>query len=333
MAPVPEYTSQRQMRPDLPAIQEAHGRIRHLIHRTPVITSQTLDCLSGSRLFLKAENFQRGGAFKYRGATNAVRLLSEEEARRGVATHSSGNHAQALALAAGARNIPAYIVMPKNSPSAKRAAVEGYGGQITFCEPTLQAREETLENVREKTGATFIHPYDDGRIIAGQGTAALELLEEIPDLHAILAPVGGGGLLSGTAVAARGIRRDIRVLGSEPEIAGDAHHSLKEGKRLPPYPPRTVADGLRTALSDLTFSIIREEVEEIILVSETEILDAMRLLWERVKIVVEPSGAVPLAAVLNKKVNLSGLKVGLILSGGNVDLPWTDLSNFWRKEF
>jgi len=318
------------MRPDLEAIRAAHDRIRPFIHRTPVFTSRTLNRLSGAEIFLKAENLQRGGAFKFRGATNAVSSLSGEEARRGVATHSSGNHAQALALAARGRNLPAFIVMPANSPAAKRAAVEGYGGKITFCEPTLEAREKTLEEVRSRTGAAFIHPYDDGRVVAGQGTAALELLEDVPDLDVIIAPVGGGGLLSGTAIAARGTRRSLRVLGAEPELADDAHRSLKEGKRLPPNPPLTVADGLRTALSDLTFSIIREEVDGIILVSEKEILDAMRLLWERVKIVVEPSGSVPLAAALKGEANLSGLKVGLILSGGNVDLPWEDLCKFWR---
>lgn len=318
---------------DLPSfqdIQAAHARIRPLVHRTPVITCQTLDRMAGARLFFKAENFQKAGAFKYRGATNAVSLLSAEEAARGVATHSSGNHAQALALAARTRGIPAHIVMPSNSPQAKLAAVEGYGGKITFCEPTLAAREETLRRVMAETGASLVHPYDDPRVIAGQGTAALELLEEAPDLEALLAPVGGGGLLSGTALAARGVRKSIRILGAEPELADDAFRSLKEGRRLPPRPPVTVADGLRTALGEIPFAILRRELEGIILVSEAEILEAMRLLWERAKIIVEPSGAVPLAAALSQKAGLSGLKVGLILSGGNVDLCRNPMCNFWR---
>jgi threonine dehydratase len=307
--------------PRLADIEAARGRIEPYINRTPVLTSRTFDAWSGARLFLKAECFQRAGAFKYRGATNAVRLLGEEEARRGVATHSSGNHAAALALAARTRGIPAEIVMPSNSPAVKRAAVEGYGGRITFCAPALEAREKTLEEVIARTGAGAVHPYDDGRVIAGQGTAALELLEEVPDLDAVIAPVGGGGLLSGTAVAARGVRPGIRVLGSEPELADDAYRSLREGKRLPPCPPRTVADGLRTSLGELPFAILREEGVEIVLVSEEEILRATRALWERAKVVVEPSGAVPLAAILSKRVDLAGLKVGVILSGGNVDFP------------
>ncbi len=318
---MPGPSSDPRERPDLAALEAARGRIRTLVHRTPVLTSRTLDLLSGARLFLKAECFQRTGSFKYRGATNAVRLLGEEEARRGVATHSSGNHAAALTLAARERGIPAHVVMPANSTAAKRTAVEGYGGRVTSCEPTLAAREKALEEVIARTGAVPIHPYDDGRVIAGQGTAALELLEEVPDLDVLLAPVGGGGLLAGTAIAAHGIRPSIRVIGAEPELADDAHRSLREGKRLPPCPPRTVADGLRTALGELPFAILREEVEEIALVGEEEILRAMRLLWERVKVVVEPSGSVPLAAVLSRRLPLVGLEVGVILSGGNVGFP------------
>jgi threonine dehydratase len=301
-------------------ILAARERIRSFAHRTPVITCATLDRLAGAQLFFKCDNFQKGGAFKYRGATNAVRLLRGDEARRGVATHSSGNHAQALALAARARGIPAFIVMPSNAPAAKRAAVDEYGGKITFCEPTLEARERTLEEVRERTGAISIHPYDDARVIAGQGTAALELIEEVPGLDAIVAPVGGGGLLSGTAIAARGAGSGVRVFGAEPELADDAFRSLREGRRLPPCPPRTVADGLRTALGELTFAILRGHGIEIALASDEEILAAMRLLWQRAKLVVEPSGAVPLAVLLRKRPDLAGRRVGIILSGGNVDI-------------
>ena len=231
-------------RPAFAHIEAARDRIRPFVHRTPVLTCRTLDRLSGVRLFLKAENFQRVGAFKFRGATNAVRGLSEEEARRGVATHSSGNHAQALALAAQERGIQAHIVMPSNAPAAKRAAVEGYGGRITPCEADLASREAALARVIAATGAVPIHPFDDGRVIAGQGTAALELLEDVPDLDAVIAPVGGGGLLSGTAIACHGVRRSVRVFGAEPELADDAFRSLREGRRLGPRPPLTVADGL-----------------------------------------------------------------------------------------
>jgi threonine dehydratase len=316
--------------PTFAEVEAARERLRPFVHRTPVLTCQTLDRLSGAKLFFKAENFQKTGAFKYRGATNAVRCLSEAEAARGVATHSSGNHAQALALAARTRGIPAAIVMPANAPAAKRAAVEAYGGRIVFCEPTLAAREEALGRVLESTGAILVHPYNDARVIAGQGTAALELLEDVPDLEAIIAPVGGGGLLSGTAVAAQGARPAIRVLGAEPELADDACRSLAEGRRLPPRPPLTVADGLRTALGDITFAIIRRRVERILLASDAEILAAMRLLWERAKVIVEPSGAVPLAALLSKRHDLSAKRVGVILSGGNVDLCRNELCSFWR---
>ena len=316
--------------PGFTDIQAARDRIRQQVHQTPVLTSNTLNQMTDAEVFLKAENFQKGGAFKIRGATNAISLLSDKEAPKGVATHSSGNHAQALALAARERGIPAFIVMPSNAPTAKRSAVEAYGGQITFCEPTLEARENTLDQVVKRTGATFIHPYDDPGIIAGQGTAALELLEEVADLDIILAPVGGGGLLSGTILAAKGIRASVRVMGVEPELADDAYRSLKEGKRLPPNPPKTIADGLRTALGALNFSIIRDGVEEIILVSDQQILEAMRMLWERVKIVVEPSGAVPLAAAMHEQKRFAGLKIGLILSGGNVDLCRNELCNYWK---
>jgi len=306
--------------PTLADVKEAALRIGPHAHRTPVLTCASLDGRVGARVFLKCENFQRVGAFKFRGACNAVLSLLEEEAARGVATHSSGNHAQALALAARLRGIPAYVVMPENAPAVKKAAVLGYGGRVTLCEPTLAAREATLRRVVEETGAAVVHPYDDPRVVAGQGTAALELLQEVPDLDAVLAPVGGGGLLSGTAIAVRETSPRTRVLAGEPEGADDACRSLAAGRILPSTNPRTVADGLLTSLGELTFPIIRERVERIVPVSEDAILAAMRFTWERAKIVIEPSAAVPLAVLWERKGDLSGLRVGVILSGGNVDL-------------
>ncbi len=306
-------------------IRLAAERIRPYVHRTPVMTCSTLDRQVGAQVFLKCENLQRVGAFKFRGACNAVFSLAEDETRHGVVTHSSGNHAQALALAARLRGIPAYIVMPRTAPAVKKAAVAGYGGQITFCEPTLEARETTQAQVVARTGATPIHPYNDPRIIAGQGTAALELLEEVPDLDVILAPVGGGGLLSGTAVAAQGLKPGIRVIAGEPEGADDACRSLAAGRILPSVDPRTIADGLLTSLGELTFAIIREQVERIVPVSEAGIVAAMRFLWERAKLLVEPSAAVPVGVLWERRAGLEGLRVGVVLSGGNVDLdrlPW-----------
>jgi threonine dehydratase len=306
-------------------IYTAAARIRSYIHRTPVLTNQSLNDVVGAQVFLKCENLQKVGAFKFRGACNAVFSLSDEEARCGVATHSSGNHAQALALAARVRGIQAHIVMPENAPSVKKAAVAAYGGQITFCEPTLEAREAALARVVEKTGASIVHPYNDVRVIAGQGTAALELLEDVPDLAVILAPVGGGGLLSGTAIAATETRPGIRVIAGEPAMADDAYRSMQEGKIVPSVKPRTIADGLLTSLGTLTFPIIQQRVEQIVPVSEQAIIEAMRFIWERAKIVIEPSAAVPVAVLWEKKIDLTGLKVGVILSGGNVDLeklPW-----------
>jgi threonine dehydratase len=265
------------------------------------------------------------GAFKFRGACNAVYSLTAEEAARGVCTHSSGNHAQALALAAGMRGIPAYIVMPDNAPAVKKNAVAGYGGVITFCEPTLEARESTMEKIRSETGATVVHPYNDRRVISGQGTAALELLEDVPDLDVIIAPVGGGGLLSGTAIAATELKRGIRVIAGEPEMADDAFRSLQAGRIIPSVHPRTIADGLLTSLGTLTFPIIQQRVEQIVTVSETGIIETMKYIWERAKIIIEPSSAVAVGVLWEKKIDLSGLKVGVILSGGNVDLeklPW-----------
>lgn len=306
-------------------ITEASERIRPWINRTPVLTCGTLDRISGAALFFKCENFQKAGAFKARGAMNAVLSLSEEEAKNGVATHSSGNHAAALSLAAAKRGIPAYVVMPANAPPVKIAAVRGYGGRITFCEPTLDAREKGLASVIRETGASSIHPFDDRRVIAGQGTAAMELIEDRGDLDIVIAPVGGGGLLSGTSISVKALCRRCAVYGGEPHKADDAERSFRSGKLVPSVNPDTIADGLRTSLSFLTLSIIRTNVEDIVTVGEEEIIAAMRLVWERMKIVIEPSSAVAVAAVLSGRMDIKEKKVGIIISGGNVDLsalPW-----------
>ena len=310
--------------PDLEAIRTAQRRIAPHIHRTPVLTSSSLDALAGARLFFKCENLQKTGSFKIRGASNAIFSLSDAEAARGVVTHSSGNHAAAVAFAAKRRGIPAWIVMPSNAPLVKRRAVEGYGGQITFCEPTLAAREVAAEEIIRRTGAMMIHPYDDDRIIAGQATAAFELLEEVPDLDFVIAPVSGGGLLSGTALAARALRPAIRVIGCEPKNADDAFRSLRAGRLLPADHADTIADGLRASLSERTFAILKRHVEQIALVSEEEIIAATRAVWEFMKLVIEPSSAVAVAPLLNGILrypgSAPGQKVGIILSGGNVDL-------------
>jgi threonine dehydratase len=313
------------MAPTLEDIRMAAERIRPFAHRTPVLTCASLDRAVGAQVFLKCENLQRVGAFKFRGACNAVFSLTEQEAERGVVCHSSGNHAQALALAARLRGVPAHIVMPSNAPGVKKAAVAGYGGQITFCEPTLEAREAAQAAVVARTGATIVHPYNDLRVIAGQGTAALELLTDHPDLDVVLAPVGGGGLLSGTAIAAQGLAPAIRVIAAEPEAADDACRSMAAGRIIPSLDPKTIADGLLTSLGELTFPIIRERVERIVPVSEAGIVAAMKFVWERAKLVIEPSAAVPVALLWERKFDLTGLRVGVILSGGNVDLeklPW-----------
>jgi threonine dehydratase len=310
---------------DLAAIRAAHDRIRPHIHRTPVLSSAWLDAQCGGSLAFKCENFQKVGAFKARGATNAVFSLSDAEAARGVATHSSGNHAAALSRAARLRGIPAFIVMPSNSARPKIAAVEGYGGQITFCEPNERAREETCARVVATTGATLIHPYKDERIMAGQGTATVELLEDRPDLDLLLCPVGGGGLLAGTVVAAKNLRPAIRVIATEPAGAADAAQSFRAGRVIPFTPVATIADGLRTTVGEPNFAIIRRHVDDVVTVSEEGIVAAMRRIWEVLKIVVEPSAAVPFAAVLEGRVPVAQKRVGLILSGGNVDLdalPW-----------
>jgi threonine dehydratase len=313
------------MTPTLSDIRQAAERIKPYAHRTPVLTNQSLNEKVGAQVYLKCENLQKVGAFKFRGACNAVYSLTDDEAARGVCTHSSGNHAQALALAAKMRGIPAYIVMPNNAPSVKKNAVAGYGGLITFCEPTLEARESTLERIRLETGATVVHPYNDKRVIAGQGTAALELLEDVPDLDVIIAPVGGGGLLSGTSIAATELKKGIRVIAGEPEMADDAFRSMQAGKIIPSVNPKTIADGLLTSLGSLTFPIVQQRVEQIVTVSEVGIIETMKYIWERAKIIIEPSSAVAVGVLWEKKIDLSGLKVGVILSGGNVDLeklPW-----------
>ncbi len=311
--------------PTIKEIREAAERIKPFSHRTAVLSCETLNKLTGSELFFKCENFQKAGAFKIRGATNAIFSLSDEEAERGIATHSSGNHAAAVALAAQWRGVKAYVVMPENAPDVKRAAVAGYGAQIIPCKPTLQAREEGLAEVVEGTGATFIHAYNNHRVIAGQGTCALELCEEIEGLDVVMAPVGGGGLISGTAIAVSAVLDGGKVIGAEPEMADDAYQSLRAGKIIPIKNPDTIADGLRTMLGELTFPIIRKYVEKIVTVSEDAIIEAMRLIWERMKIIVEPSAAVPLGALLSKRKEIAGKRIGIILSGGNVDLtmlPW-----------
>ena len=311
--------------PSLADFRQAHERIEPFIHRTPVLTSVTINRMTGGEIFFKCENLQKAGAFKIRGASNAVLSLSDDEAKRGVATHSSGNHAAALALAAQWRGIPAYVVMPETAPHVKKLAVAGYGAEIIFCKPTLEARERALAEVVARTGAAFVHPYNDLRVIAGQGTAAIELCEQVQNLDLVVAPVGGGGLLSGTAVAVSVICPRTEVIAAEPEGADDAYRSLKSGRIVPSVHPNTIADGLLTSLGDLTFPIIQRRVRDIVLVSEEAIVEAMRCLWERMKILVEPSGAVPLGAILSRRLDVKGRRVGIIVSGGNVDLdrlPW-----------
>ncbi len=311
--------------PSLTDIYAAAERIKPYIHRTPVFTCESIDQMVHAKLFFKCENFQKAGAFKFRGASNAVFSLSENDAKKGVATHSSGNHAAALALAARKRGIKALIVMPKNAPEVKKAAVTGYGAEITFCEPTLDAREFTLAEIIKKTGATMVHPSNDYQMIAGHGSAALELLQEIPNLDVVMAPVGGGGLLSGIAIATRGVSASTKVIAAEPEGADDAYQSIQSGKIIRHPNPKSIADGLLTALGDITFPAIQAHVHQIVTVSEKAIIDAMRHVWERMKIIVEPSAVVTVGALLEKKIDLSGKRIGIILSGGNVSLdklPW-----------
>jgi len=311
--------------PDLAAIRAAHARIASHVHRTPVMTSRSLDDAAGARLHFKCENLQKVGAFKARGASNAVFSLAESDARRGVVTHSSGNHGAALAYAAARRGIPAWVVMPDNAPKVKQANVASFGATIRFCAPNVAAREATCEAVQAETGATLVHPFDNADVIAGQATAAVELLEEVPGLDIVIAPCGGGGLLSGTAIAAKAINGAIRVFGAEPVNAGDAAAGFRSGHIEPLPATTTIADGLRTSLAPRTFAAIRAHVDAFGTCSEQAIVEAMRLTWQRMKIVIEPSSAVPFACLLERTLDASGARVGVILSGGNVDLdrlPW-----------
>src|SRR5881227_1873763 len=310
---------------DLDRIRAAHERIRPYVKRTPVLTSSRLDDASGASLFFKCENLQRIGAFKARGATNAVFALDDATAKRGVATHSSGNHGTALARAAKLRKIPAHIVMPSNSAKVKVRAVESYGGHIVFSEPTQSAREAACADVIAKTGATLIHSFENEDVMAGQGTAAMELLEEVPDLDLVMCPIGGGGLLAGTAVAAKSMRPSIKVIAAEPANADDATQSFRAGRVIHTEKKFTIADGLRTNVGEPNFAIIRRYVDDIVTVSEDAIIFAMRMIWETMKIIVEPSAAVPYAAIQEGKIDVGGQRVGIILTGGNVDLetlPW-----------
>jgi len=311
--------------PDKKIIIEAAKRIKNFVHRTPVLSSENINSLFNTKIFFKCENFQKAGVFKSRGAVNAIFSLSEDELKNGVATHSSGNHAQALARAALLRNTNAYIVMPENSSKVKIAAVKNYGGEITFCESNLDSREKTLEKIIEKTQAVEIHPYNNCKIIAGQATATKELIEDVELLDIIMAPVGGGGLLSGTALATYYFSPGTKVIAAEPKQADDAYRSFYQKKFIPSINPNTIADGLLTSLGSLTFPIICEYVNEIMTVSEESIIQAMKLIWERMKIIIEPSSAVPLAAILENRKYFENKRIGIIFSGGNIDLnkiPW-----------
>ena len=303
-------------------IRAAAGRIKGVGHRTPILTSQTLDEMAGRKLFFKCENLQKVGAFKLRGGWNAVSMLSDEEAANGVCTHSSGNHAQAVAFSAMKRGIASYIVMPNNVPDVKLDAVKGYGANITLCEPTLVARKKTLDEIAKKTGAQVVHPFNNPNVIAGQGTAALEMIEDLGTLDAIIAPIGGGGLMSGTCIATRNLLPEAKLFGAEPAGADDAYHSLKQGKIIPQTNPDTICDGLLTSLGEYTWNILKDHLEAIYTVTDDEVINAMRLVWERMKIIIEPSSATAVAVVLKSEFKaLKGLeKVGIILTGGNVEL-------------
>ncbi|MBZ5535641.1 MAG: pyridoxal-phosphate dependent enzyme [Acidobacteriia bacterium] len=315
-------TINAETQPGLETIREALERIRPHIHRTPVMTSRTMNEMAGAQVFFKCENLQKGGAFKARGAINAVLSLDETDAAKGVVTHSSGNHGAALSMAARIRGIKAYIVVPSNAPAPKVGAIRNYGGEITFCKPTLEARESTTDELVARTGAVLIHPYNNYRVIAGQGTCALEFIEQVEEgLDLLLAPVGGGGLISGTALAMKGLSPETWIIGCEPKGADDAFQSKQAGKIILQAHPQTVADGLRSSLGDKTFPIIQKLVDDIVTVSEDEIIEAMRHIWERMKIIVEPSGAVAVAAAIFKKAaGFADKRIGIILSGGNVDL-------------
>jgi threonine dehydratase len=310
---------------NLESIRTAHQTIRPYVHRTPVLTNSWLNDACGASLFFKCENFQKIGAFKARGATNAVFSLDDEAARRGVATHSSGNHGAAVARAAKLRGVPAHIVMPSNSAKVKIRAVQAYGAEVVFCEPTEQSREFECAEVINKTGAIMIHSFENEHVIAGQGTAAMELLEDVPDLDVIMCPVGGGGLLSGTAIAAKSMRPEIKVIAAEPQNADDAAQSFHAGRRLVTEKKFTIADGLRTNIGEPNFPIIQRYVDDIVTVSEEAIVSAVRTIWETMKIVIEASSAVPYAAIAESKIDVVGKRIGIILTGGNIDLdalPW-----------
>jgi threonine dehydratase len=335
MSTAPSVESANFQQPSWEAIVEAHARIAPRIHRTPVLTSASLNAITGTQLFFKCENLQKTGSFKIRGASNAILSLTDKEVSPGIVTQSSGNHGAAVACASAWRKVPAWIVMPKNASAVKAKAIEGYGGKVIFCEPSVTARKATCDRIQLETGAHLVHPYDDDRIITGQATAAKELLEEVGDLDAVFAPVSGGGLLSGTSLGAKGIRANVRVFGCEPERADDAYRSLSTGTLQSQDSSDTIADGLRASLSPRTFAILRRCVDRILLVSEEEIISAARLVWERMKIIIEPSSAVAIAPLLRPGVVASlhltkrpdGLapKLGVIFSGGNVDLsslPW-----------
>ncbi|WP_370200309.1 beta-hydroxyaspartate dehydratase BhcB [Roseibium sp.] len=314
--------------PTLEDMLVAHERIKPHIHRTPVLTSSFLNELTGAELFFKCENFQKAGAFKVRGASNAVFGLDEETAKAGVATHSSGNHALSLSYAAGRRGIPCHVVMPRTAPQAKKDAVRGYGGIITECEPSTSSREAVFAEVEARTGAEFVHPYNDPRVIAGQGTCSKELMEQTDGLDAVVAPIGGGGMVSGTCLTLSNLAPEVKIFAAEPEQADDAARSFKVGHIIADDAPETVADGLKVPLKELTWHFVSNHVTDILTASEQEIVDAMRLIWARMKIVMEPSSAVPLATILKNRDVFAGKRVGIIITGGNVDLgklPWSIL--------
>ena len=304
----------------LDKVEEAYSNIKDVVNNTPVMTSRTLNKITNSEVFLKCENFQRMGAFKFRGAYNALSKLSKAQREKGVITHSSGNHAQAVALASKILGIQAIIVMPKGAPKVKINATRDYGAKIVFCDNNLKSRTETTDKLISENQYVLIHPYDNDNIIYGQGTAAFELIQEIKSLDIVIAPLGGGGLLSGTAIATKGLLPHSKVYGVEPNLADDALRSIKAGYIIPSNYPNTIADGLRTSICERTFRFIQEYVDGILTVSEEEIIEAMRFIWERLKIIVEPSGAVPVAAILSQKIKTRGSRIGLILSGGNIEL-------------
>jgi len=318
-------TVQPEHIPTYDDVVAAHARIRPHIHRTPVLTSSYFNDLTGAELFFKCENFQKAGAFKVRGASNAVFGLSDEMAARGVATHSSGNHALSLSYAAGRRGIPCHVVMPRTAPEAKKAAVRGYGGITTECEPSTSSREEVFAQVQARTGAEFVHPYNDPRVVAGQGTCSRELMEQTEGLDMVIAPIGGGGMISGCCLTLSNIAPEVQIIAAEPEQADDAYRSFKAGHIIADDAPQTIADGLKVPLKDLTWHFVSNHVFDILTASEQEIIDAMKLTWQRMKIVMEPSCAVPLATILKNKDKFAGKRVGVIITGGNVDLdklPW-----------